>query len=563
MSAGGLRVLIVGGYGTFGGRLAELLADEPRLTLLIAGRSLAAAEAFCKRPSYARLVPAVFDRAGVIEGQLLDLKPGLVVDASGPFQNYGGDPYALARGAVACGADYIDLADAAAFVDGIGVLDRAAKDVHRFVLSGASSFPVLTAAVVRRLAKDLTRVQRIEAGIAPSPYANVGLNVIRAIASYAGKPVQVWEDGKRLGRPGFVDSRRMTIAVPGEVPLPPLRFALAEVPDLEVMAKDWPGLEAMWMGAGPTPAALHRLLWAAGKLVQWRLLPSVSPLAPLMHRVTNTVRWGEHRGGMTVAVTGEVAHGPEARSWHLLAEGDRGPYIPSMAAEALIRKMLSGERPAPGARSAHKDLELADYDVLFARRGIKTGFRATSARDGGTPYERVLGDAYARLAQPIQALHRFEGAATYAGRARVTGADNGFGRLVARIVGFPQPSEDCLVDVKLERRDGLETWRRTFDGKSFLSTQEEGQGRWQHLIIERFGPLAFGLAIVVDGGRLRLVPRRWSAFGVPMPQRLAPKIAAYEHDAGERFNFSVDIGLPGVGRIVKYEGWLERGGHGA
>ena len=44
-----LRVLIVGGYGTFGGRLARLLADEPRLTLLIAGRSLRAASAF-RRP---------------------------------------------------------------------------------------------------------------------------------------------------------------------------------------------------------------------------------------------------------------------------------------------------------------------------------------------------------------------------------------------------------------------------------------------------------------------------------------------------------------------------------
>src|SRR5262249_10042102 len=41
------RVLILGGYGTFGGRLAELLADEPRLTLIIAGRSRTRAEAFC------------------------------------------------------------------------------------------------------------------------------------------------------------------------------------------------------------------------------------------------------------------------------------------------------------------------------------------------------------------------------------------------------------------------------------------------------------------------------------------------------------------------------------
>ncbi|MBW9064045.1 hypothetical protein JNB71_12005 [Rhizobium herbae] len=46
MNAERLRVLVLGGYGTFGGRLARLLCDEPRLTLLIAGRSPGKAMAF-------------------------------------------------------------------------------------------------------------------------------------------------------------------------------------------------------------------------------------------------------------------------------------------------------------------------------------------------------------------------------------------------------------------------------------------------------------------------------------------------------------------------------------
>ena len=35
----------------------------------------------------------------------------------------------------------------------------------------------------------MTRVDAIAGGIAPSPYAGLGPNVIRAIAGYAGKPV--------------------------------------------------------------------------------------------------------------------------------------------------------------------------------------------------------------------------------------------------------------------------------------------------------------------------------------------------------------------------------------
>jgi hypothetical protein len=41
-----LHILIVGGYGIFGGRLVELLEDEPRLTLLVSGRSLERAREF-------------------------------------------------------------------------------------------------------------------------------------------------------------------------------------------------------------------------------------------------------------------------------------------------------------------------------------------------------------------------------------------------------------------------------------------------------------------------------------------------------------------------------------
>src|SRR5450631_4297271 len=65
-----LTVLILGGYGTFGGRLAQLLADEERLTLIVAGRSLNKAEQFCAAlAARATLLPRVFDRDGDADAQ--------------------------------------------------------------------------------------------------------------------------------------------------------------------------------------------------------------------------------------------------------------------------------------------------------------------------------------------------------------------------------------------------------------------------------------------------------------------------------------------------------------
>ena len=136
-----LRVLILGGYGTFGGRLARLLADEARLTLIIAGRSRKQAEAFCAAaPAAASMIPALFDRDGDPDAQLAALAPDIVVDASGPFQSYG-DPYRLVRAAIARGICYLDLADGSDFVSGIARFDTEAKARGVFVISGVSSFP--------------------------------------------------------------------------------------------------------------------------------------------------------------------------------------------------------------------------------------------------------------------------------------------------------------------------------------------------------------------------------------------------------------------------------------
>jgi saccharopine dehydrogenase-like NADP-dependent oxidoreductase len=158
-----LRVLIVGGYGIFGGRIVELLKDEPRLELIVAGRSADRAKAFCARQhAAATLVPAAFDRNGDdLARHLATLRPDLLVDASGPFQAYGEDRYRVIEACIAARVPYLDLADGADFVEGVRSLDTAARTAGVFALSGVSSFPVLTAAATRRLAAGLARVDAI------------------------------------------------------------------------------------------------------------------------------------------------------------------------------------------------------------------------------------------------------------------------------------------------------------------------------------------------------------------------------------------------------------------
>ncbi len=351
-----LRILIVGGYGTFEGRLVELLEDEPRVVLLVGGRSRQKAEEYCaKRPaSKAQLAPVEFDRESTDPRQLAALDVAMVVDASGPFQEYGADAYRLIQHCIECRVHYLDLADGSQFVEGISQFDEAARRAGVFVLSGVSSFPVLTAAVVKKLQEGLKDLKSIRGGIAPSPFAGVGLNVIRAIASYSGQRVPVRRNGVTgIGWP-ITESMHVVICRARScVPLESKRFSLVDVPDLRTLPQLWPAVQDVWMGAAPVPASLHRMLSAFAWLVRLRLLPTISWMSGLMSFVMAHVRWGEHRGGMFVRVEGESSDGaaPVTREWHMLAEGNDGPLIPCMAIEAIVEELARwrGSRDAERA----------------------------------------------------------------------------------------------------------------------------------------------------------------------------------------------------------------------
>jgi hypothetical protein len=377
MTAETLRVLIIGGYGVFGGRIVRLLADEPRLTLIVAGRSKTKAEAFCAHvEARAEIVAEFFDRDADPEKQIARLRPNIVVDAAGPFQAYGDDPYRVASAAMVAGADYIDLADSPEFVCGVERLDEMARSLGRFAISGASTCPALTAAIVAMLAERLVRVEAIEAGIAPSPFAEMGLSVMRAIAGYAGHTLLISCGGQTTKAVALVDSRRHTISPAGVRPLKERLFSLVDVPDLGLLPKHWPDLQSVWFGAGPAPVFLHRIFVTLAWLSHQRLLPSLLPAAPLLYRARKLARWGENRGGMYVVVEGAGADGARLRrEWSLIAEGDDGPYIPAMAAAALVLKSRDGLGPSPGARTAVGTLDYHDFETFFVKKRISTGIR--------------------------------------------------------------------------------------------------------------------------------------------------------------------------------------------
>ena len=111
------HVVVIGGYGFFGRRLVERLSVHASLTVTIAGRSLAQAQALAdalQPKARAALRAAAVDiHASDFDQHLLALSPDLLIHTGGPFQ---GQDYHVARSCIAAGVHYIDLADGRTFV---------------------------------------------------------------------------------------------------------------------------------------------------------------------------------------------------------------------------------------------------------------------------------------------------------------------------------------------------------------------------------------------------------------------------------------------------------------
>lgn len=139
---------------------------------------------------------------------------------------------------------------------------------------------------------------------------------------------------------------------------------------------------------------------------------------------------------------------------------------------------------------------------------------------------------------------------------RLSGGSGLLSRLVGALIGFPKAGWNVPVNVAFALKQSGELWRRTFAGRTFESFQWAG-AEGNTLLMERFGALTFGLALVFDGRRLNLLVRNWKLLGIPLPPALAPGGQTYEFVEHSRFHFHVEIRHPLTGLIVRYAGWLE------
>ncbi len=358
-----MKTIVLGGYGNFGARICRALSSgtgNASIDLVVAGRD---ARKTADLAHSCGAGTAIIDIEYPNLAQILaGLGAELVIHTAGPYQEQG---YQVARACAQAGAHYIDLADGRRFVcDFPHTLDDAFRKQGRLGITGASTVPALSSAVINDLTEGWRSVNDIDVCIAPAQTAPRGVATLAAVLSYCGAPIQVWQNGRWETQYGWTAPVRVEYAR-----LKPRIAALCDIPDLELFPAHYSGVKSVMFRAGLELGVTQRGLAAIAALRRMGVLPRPERMASFLNRSAGLLdRFGSALGGMVVRVAGIDAQGARASAeWHIAADDDHGPEIPAMAAVLLARRLASGSLTDIGATTAFGLLTLSDFEPEFAK----------------------------------------------------------------------------------------------------------------------------------------------------------------------------------------------------
>ncbi len=361
-------ILVIGGYGVFGGRAVERLVRSPNLRVVVAGRNVEAAAAFARTvgPGTADIASAKLDATSITPGDIRRLGASVVLHAAGPYQ---ASDYRVARAAIEAGAHYIDLADARAFVTGITALNEPARAAGVLVTSGASSVPALAAAVIDHALPSFYHLAAITYGISPGDSFSPGEATVASIIDGAGRPFETLDDGRKTVVHGWQPLYRHRFSDPG---IGTRWFGHCNVPDLDLFPERYPSLRTQRFIAGIELKPYHFGLWLLSWLVRAGLIRHPERMAPKLLRIKKFLPLrGSDRGAMFVMLEGTGRDGnPLTLAWELIADRGHGPYIPVTPAVIIAKRLVAGELLTRGALPCVGLITLEQFDREVADLAI-------------------------------------------------------------------------------------------------------------------------------------------------------------------------------------------------
>lgn len=353
-------IIVLGGYGNFGKRISRALVKK-QIPILIAGRDEMKARALAAELGGLADI-AIFDVQSEFETKLKEYAPRVVINTCGPFQ---GADYSVAKTCIAHETHYIDLADGRDFVRDISKLDEVAKNANVAIISGASTVPGLSSAIVEEFKNNFACIEEMIFGIAPGQGAERGLATTKGILSYVGKRLKPFAGNENPY--GWQDLYFQKY--------PELGFRLmanCDIPDLDLLPQKY-GIRKIRFSAGLELGILHIGLWLISHLIKFGLKIELVNFAKPMLRIADVLNpFGSDDGGMHVILRGTDEDGRHKEiKWFIVAKNGDGPQIPTIPAIVLAQKLFNDQFEKRGAMPCVGQITKDEYLSELSEFAIK------------------------------------------------------------------------------------------------------------------------------------------------------------------------------------------------
>jgi hypothetical protein len=287
------------------------------------------------------------------------LRPGdVVVDTAGPFASR---TTRLARAAIECGCDVIDLADSLAWSEAVLALsDRAAAAGVR-LYPACSAVAAVAGACVN--ASGIASPESVDLFLAPASAETASPATLRAFVGSLGRTIRTFKEGRLTPTVGFRDQRAF--------PTSRRAGGLVESAAAVLLPRAWPTLRRAEFWVDPNvPLARASLAVAA------RIAP-VAALARMLALRIGPGPFGRHDGVFAVAVR------DASRDAAFTFSAPRASYLiavepAAMAAEALAR----GAAPRAGVVLPVEQVDPQELFTRLASLGIALERRVAPVASG-------------------------------------------------------------------------------------------------------------------------------------------------------------------------------------
>ncbi|HEY9845702.1 MAG TPA: saccharopine dehydrogenase NADP-binding domain-containing protein [Candidatus Caenarcaniphilales bacterium] len=358
------HVLILGGSGRIGRRIAADLVTHTQVPILIAGRNRQLGTQVAEQlgPKVRFLSLELGDQANLTAAIAA---ASLVIHCAGPFHY---QDASVLQTCIQEGANYLDVSDHRSFTAKSLACQSAAQAAGITAVINAGIFPGISNSMVRQGVEQLDKAEQIHLSYLVAGSGGAGVTVMRTTFLGLQHPFDVWRENQwQVVQP---------YSEPELVEFPPpygrRQVYWFDMPEAFTLPQALP-VKTVTTKFGSVPELYSRLTWLAAHWfpTQWLQRPeAIEFLAQVSHWMTQvTDRWSGTGVAIRAQVNGEK-DGRPARFCSTLVQADTA-IAAGLGAGSIAELLLTGQLHKPGVWTVEEVLPTTLFTHSMATRKVK------------------------------------------------------------------------------------------------------------------------------------------------------------------------------------------------